>query len=134
VLAAAFYALRGLLTILFMLDYEIDSTDVITAFLLPLLNEEVYINLPDGYIPKDAATRFLRLLKILYGLKQSRYMSNKEISDYLISIGFTQLIANRCIFIGKYGWRPQSIYSTVCRRCNHWDTEPKDHTTLQLTH
>jgi hypothetical protein len=87
-----------------MLDYEIDSTDAITAFLLPLLNEEVYIKLPDGYIPKDAATRFLRLPKTtLYGLKQSPYIWNKAISDYLRSIGFTQLIADRCIFVGMVG-------------------------------
>jgi transposase InsO family protein len=97
---AAFDALRGLLAILCMLDYEIDTTDVVTAFLLPILKEEVYIKIPDGYIVKDQLTKFLRLRKTLYGLKQSPYMWNKEISDYLISIGFTQFITDRCIFVG----------------------------------
>jgi hypothetical protein len=35
--------------------------------------------------------------------KQSPYMWNKEISVYLISIGFAQLIADRCIFVGMVG-------------------------------
>jgi hypothetical protein len=56
-------------------------------------------------------------------------MWNKEISDYLISIGFTQLIPDTCIFGGMIGGDKVFI-----RRCNHWGTEPKDHATRQVTH
>jgi hypothetical protein len=98
---ACFDALRVFITILASMDFEIDTVDVITAFLLAPLKEEVYIKIPDGYKTKSRLTKFLRLLKALYGLKQAPYAWNKEISEFLISIGFKQLIKDRCIFVGK---------------------------------
>ena len=98
---ACFDALRLFISLLVSMDFELDTVDVTTAFLLAKLEEEVYINIPDGYKPKSPTTRFLRLFKALYGLKQAPYAWNKEISDYLISNGFKQLISDRCIFVGK---------------------------------
>jgi hypothetical protein len=72
--------------------------DVIAEFLLPCLTEEVYINIPDGYECKSKTTKFLRLLKTLYGLKQSPYMWNKQIATWLIETG---LVSDRCVFVGK---------------------------------
>jgi hypothetical protein len=56
---------------------------------------------PDGYECKSKTPKFLRLLKTLYGLKQSPYMWNKEIATWLIETGFKQLVSDRCVFIGK---------------------------------
>ena len=99
---ACYDSLRMFLAILITLDYEIDTVDVITAFLLSDLQEEIYIKVPDGYIRKDPNTKYLRLLKTLYGLKQSPHMWNKDIASYLISLGFRQFNTDRCIFIGQY--------------------------------
>jgi Reverse transcriptase (RNA-dependent DNA polymerase) len=52
--------------------------DVVTAFLNPLLQEEVYMELPEGYIlpngslPCTSGGKLIcRLQKCLYGLKQA---------------------------------------------------------------
>ena len=69
---AGYEALRAFLTLMANLDYKIDTIDVITAFLLSELKEEIYITIPDGF-PNAAKLqgKVLRLLKSLYGLKQS---------------------------------------------------------------
>jgi hypothetical protein len=47
--------------------------DVITAFLNPVLQEEVYIELLEGVLPTSASRGklYCRLKKSLYGLKQA---------------------------------------------------------------
>ena len=69
---AGYEALRAFLTLMANLDYEIDTIDVITAFLLSELKEQIYITIPDGF-PNAAKLqrKVLRLLKSLYGLKQA---------------------------------------------------------------
>ena len=67
---ATYNSLRLFLTIMAMMDYEIDVIDIITAFLLSTLEEEVYIKIPPGYSKQYKEGQVLRLLKGLYGLKQ----------------------------------------------------------------
>ncbi|GJR37559.1 gag-pol polyprotein [Tanacetum coccineum] len=45
--------------------------DVKTAFLNGLLNEEVYVAQPDGFVDPDHPEKVYRLRKGLYGLKQA---------------------------------------------------------------
>lgn len=68
---AAYNSVRMFISLIASMDYEIDSVDVITAFLLADLKEEIYIKIPDGY-PQAADIKgmVLRLLKSLYGLKK----------------------------------------------------------------
>ena len=62
-------SLRTLLCIGASLDYEIHQTDVISAYLRSVLHAEVYMRIPQGVeAPKR---KYLRVLKSLYGLKQS---------------------------------------------------------------
>ncbi len=76
-------SLRLFLTIMAMMNYEIDVIDIITAFLLSNLEEEVYIKIPPGY-PKDHKKgQVLKLLKGLYGLKQGPLVWNSELDNFL---------------------------------------------------
>jgi hypothetical protein len=45
--------------------------DVKTAFLNEELEEEIYINLPDGFIENGQEENVRKLLTSLYGLKQA---------------------------------------------------------------
>jgi hypothetical protein len=99
---ACYDSIRMFLAILATLDYEIDTVDVTTAFLLSTLTEEVYINIPDGYKCESPLTKFLKLLKTLYGLKQSPYMWNKEIAEFFVQMGFKQFMSDRCEFVEKF--------------------------------
>jgi hypothetical protein len=61
--------------------------DVITAFLNPVLQEEVYMELPEGIQPTSASASggklYCRLKKSLYGLKQAPRAWYEDIDAFL---------------------------------------------------
>ena len=50
-------------------NLEIHQMDVKTAFLNGDLNEEIYMDQPEGYISLGQENKVCRLVKSLYGLK-----------------------------------------------------------------
>ncbi len=88
------------------MDYENDVADVITAFLLSPLKEDVYIEIPDGFsnlfpqIIKDKNSQelVLKLKKGLYGLLQAPLGWNTEMDLYLVSIGYKSTITDPCFY------------------------------------
>ena len=82
------------------LDYEMDVIDVITAFLLSSIKEEIYIKIPFGYPCKQGdENKVLRLLKCLYGLKQAPMEWNNELHAHLTTIGFQSTVSDPCLYI-----------------------------------
>ena len=57
-------------------NMHMEQMDVTTAFLYADVEEEVYLEIPEGMFDVDMAGKVLRLLKALYGLKQSPRMWN----------------------------------------------------------
>jgi hypothetical protein len=100
---AAHNSLCVFLSIMTMLDYEIDCVDVVAAFLHAVLKEEIYIKMPDGYPCKPHEKNYaIRLQKTLYGLKQSPMEWNSTLHSFLVSIGFTNTQSERCIYTGIF--------------------------------
>ena len=91
--------LRMILTIAASLDWEIHQMDVKTAFLNGFLEEEIYMNQPEGYVTKGKENLVCRLLKSLYGLKQAPRVWHGALTEYLLSCGFKPLVIDRCVFI-----------------------------------
>ena len=52
-------------------NFEIHQMDVKTAFLNEDLDEEMYMEQPEGFVVKGQEMKFCRLIKSLYGLKQA---------------------------------------------------------------
>ena len=77
-------------------DYEVDQTDIKRASLLAKLNEEIYMDIPEGLeVAKEGTSngkrKVCKLLKGLYGLKQSGRMWNQEWDRHLVDLcGFTR--------------------------------------------
>lgn len=109
---AAYNSVRMFISLVASMDFEIDSVDVITAFLLADLEEEIYVKIPDGY-PKSPGNigKVLRLLKSLYGLKQAPKAWNDALDKYLKSIGFEPLVSDACVYVGK--WEGIVVYILI---------------------
>ncbi|GKA08086.1 putative ribonuclease H-like domain-containing protein [Tanacetum coccineum] len=71
-------------------SFPIYQMDVKTAFLNGPLKEEVYVNQPDGFIDPHHPDKFYRLNKALYRLKQAPRAWYDELSNFLVSKGFSK--------------------------------------------
>nr|GEZ67131.1 hypothetical protein [Tanacetum cinerariifolium] len=64
--------------------------DVKTTFLYGPLKEEVYVNQPDGFVDPYHPDKVYHLKKALYGLKQAPRAWYDELSNFLVSKGFSK--------------------------------------------
>jgi hypothetical protein len=69
-------------------DWEIEALDVKTAYLFGELEEEIYMIQPEGFVVKGQEKKVCRLMKSLYGLKQSTLQWNKALHKSLLEMGF----------------------------------------------
>ena len=94
--------LRALLAVAAAEDLEIDQMDVDTAFLNPLLKEEIYMEIPEYfellYPNIDFKGKCLRLMKSLYGLKQAPREWFLEVRKHFKTLGFIPLEADPNLF------------------------------------
>jgi hypothetical protein len=62
--------------------------DVKTAFLNGVVEEEVYVEQPEGFEVGSRETHVCRLRRVLYGLKQAPWAWSSRIDSYLREMGF----------------------------------------------
>ncbi|KAL0423821.1 UNVERIFIED_CONTAM: Retrovirus-related Pol polyprotein from transposon RE2 [Sesamum radiatum] len=62
--------------------------DVKSAFLNGYIDEEIYVEQPQGFIAKGSEEKVLRLKKTLYGLKQAPRAWYSRIDKYFMDRGF----------------------------------------------
>nr|GEV51092.1 retrovirus-related Pol polyprotein from transposon TNT 1-94 [Tanacetum cinerariifolium] len=84
-------------------SFPIYQMDVKTAFLNGPLNKEVYVAQPDGFVDPDHPDKVYRLRKALYGLKQAPRAWYDELSNFLMSKGFTKGTIEATQFTIRYG-------------------------------
>ncbi|GKA33877.1 retrovirus-related pol polyprotein from transposon TNT 1-94 [Tanacetum coccineum] len=82
-------------------SFPIYQMDVKTTFLNGPLKEEVYINQPDGFVDPHHPDKVYRLKKALYGLKQAPRAWYGELSNFLVSKGFSKGSIDPTLFITK---------------------------------
>ena len=77
-------------------DFKVQG-DVPNAFLIPPINVDIYMELPEGYV--GDRSKVCKLLKGLYGTKQASRLFYHEISDFLRKeLGMTRSEVNPCLF------------------------------------
>lgn len=94
-------SLRVLLSIAASLDLELHQLDVKTAFLYGDLDEELYVQQPEGFIQPGEEHLVCRLHKPLYGLKQSSRKWNEKFDWFLIQFGLTRSTADQFIYFSR---------------------------------
>ncbi|GJV11983.1 retrovirus-related pol polyprotein from transposon TNT 1-94 [Tanacetum coccineum] len=84
-------------------SFTVYQMDVKTTFLYGPLKEEVYVNQPDGFVDPYNPDQVYRLKKALYGLKQAPRAWYDELSNFLVSKGFSKGSIDPTLFIPKHG-------------------------------
>ena len=95
--------------------------DIKTAYLHAPIEEELYLEQPEGFEVKPNKDHVCRLLKSLYGLKQSGRNWYKMLSEFLLTAQFDVSPHDPCLFVkqehGNYCyvcvWVDDIIYSSA---------------------
>ena len=86
-------------------DFECWQLDYNTAFLNAKVEEDVYVKMAPGYeeLNNDGVPMVMRLLKSLYGLRQSPRCWYGTVDEHVVEIGFKSLKSNPCVYIYSEG-------------------------------
>ncbi|GKB40155.1 zinc finger, CCHC-type containing protein [Tanacetum coccineum] len=76
----------------------IHQMDVKTAFLNGDLEEEVYMNQPQGFIMPGNENKVCKLIKSLYGLKQAPKQWHQKFDEVVLSNGYLLNQADKCVY------------------------------------
>lgn len=91
-----FTALRTLCAIAAAKNFACKTFDVKTAFLNGTIDEDIYMEIPDGFEKKSG--KVCKLLKSLYGLRQAPIRWNITFKQALHKLGLKSLKNDPCIF------------------------------------
>jgi Reverse transcriptase (RNA-dependent DNA polymerase) len=94
--------LRLFMSTVAAMDMDI-QLDVKTAFLYGHIDEEIYIEQPNGFIIPGREKEVCRLNKCIYGLRRASRVWNEHFSTFLKSEKFSVSNADPCLFIRRRG-------------------------------
>eukprot|EP00253_Pinus_taeda_P002823 PITA_02823 len=83
-------SIRSILALSTQMGWKIHQMDVKTAFLNGKIEEEVYIEQPEGFETFDRESHVCRPKRALYGLKQAPHAWYTRINNYFTGLGFTK--------------------------------------------
>jgi hypothetical protein len=81
--------------------WEMHHLDVKSAFLNGDLQEEVYVQQPEGFVKTGSEPQVLKLKKALYGLHQAPRAWNAKLDVTLTSLGFVRSPSEPAIYIRR---------------------------------
>ena len=95
-------SLRVILALCALLDWEADNMDVTQAFINAAVDEEIFVEPPDGF---KRPGWVLRLLMALYGIKQAPRNWNKKLDAKLREYGLRPTQSDCCVYLMQgEGW------------------------------
>ena len=92
-------SIRMVLAIAALKDLEVHQMDVKTAFLNGDLNEEIYMEQPEGFSAPGQEMKVCRLVKSLYGLKQAPKQWHEKFDNVMLSHGFKINECDKCVYV-----------------------------------
>ena len=94
-------SIRMILAIAALRNLEVHQMDVKTAFLNGDLEEEIYMEQPEGCIVPGQEKKVCRLVKSLYGLKQAPKQWHEKFDNVMMASGFKINECDKCVYV-KY--------------------------------
>jgi hypothetical protein len=95
---ARYTSIRTIIALAAKMKWKLHQMDVKTAFLNGVIEEEVYIEQPQGFEVEDIKSHVCRLKKALYGLKQAPRAWYGRIDSFLTSLSFTKSKADSNLY------------------------------------
>jgi hypothetical protein len=95
-------SIRLLIAIAAIYNLMIHQMDVKTAFLNGDLEEEIYMDQPEGFVLLGNEHKVCKLLKSLYGLKQAPRQWHIKFDQCLLSNGFKTNESDKCIYYKSF--------------------------------
>ena len=80
-------------------DWHITGLDVRNTFLYGELDEEIYMEQPEGFRVPGRLNAVFRLIKALYGLKQAGLAWWRTLRESMIELGFENLVSDAGLYI-----------------------------------
>ena len=106
--------IRTLIALAAQKGWSIYQLDFKSAFLNGVLEEEIYIEQPPGFVVKGQEAKVLRLKKALYGLKQAPRAWYNIIDQYFTNQGFRRSKSEPTLYIKTQG-RILFYSLSICR-------------------
>ena len=91
-------SIRVLFAIASIYNLHVHQMDVKTAFLNGDLDEEIYMEQPEGFVLLGNEKKVCKLVKSLYGLKQAPKQWHEKFDNVILSHGFKHNNADKCIY------------------------------------
>jgi hypothetical protein len=85
---ARYTSIRTIIVFAFILGWKLHQMDVKTTFLNGKIEQEVFVEQPNGFVLHNKGTHVCKLRKAMYGLKQAPKVWNDRIDGFLKSLGF----------------------------------------------
>jgi hypothetical protein len=104
---------RLLLSVAALKDYDIYSVDVKTAYLYGDLDEEIYMEQPEGFRLPGKGNKVWRLHKALYSLKQAGLSWWKALSTSMTKLGSKCCKSDAGIYVYIHPKTQEQIYAVV---------------------
>ena len=98
-LVARLDGVRTLLAYSTYKGFKVCQMDVKSIFLNGILEEEVYIEHPQGFFDPNKKNMVCRFHKALYGLKKAPRAWYKILHNYLVKIGFEKIDDNNNLYL-----------------------------------
>ncbi|KAL0287166.1 UNVERIFIED_CONTAM: Retrovirus-related Pol polyprotein from transposon TNT 1-94 [Sesamum angustifolium] len=97
--------IRVLIALASVYNLSIHQMDVKTAFLYGELEEEIYMDQPEGFVAHGNERKVCKLVKSLYGLKQAPKQWHEKFDQTILAFGFTVNENDKCIYCKVKGDR-----------------------------
>lgn len=83
--------------------WKVHQLDLKSAFLRGEINEEVYLEQPQGYEVKGQENKVYKLKKAIYGIRQASRAWFTKIDSYFMSEGFERCLSDYTLFTKRSG-------------------------------
>jgi hypothetical protein len=87
---ARYTSIRSIIALAASMGWKLHQMNVKTTFLNGEIEEEVYIEQPEGFVVHNEKSHVCGLKKALYGLKQTSHAWYENMDGFLMSLGFNK--------------------------------------------